>query len=72
MSHFFSRVHIIKPKIYKEKDKYYRVEKGDNLYSISKKFNIPIQKIIKSNKIESPLKFIQIKRFFTKKSSLHC
>ena len=42
----------------------YKVIKGDNLYSISKKFNIPIQKIIKSNKIESPFKIFPNQKIF--------
>ena len=38
---------------YKER---YLVKKGDNLYSISRKFTIPIQEIIKVNKIKEPYK----------------
>ena len=34
----------------------YLVKKGDNLYSISRKFTIPIQEIIKVNKIKEPYK----------------
>ena len=70
-SFFFQEYTIIKPKIYKEKDKYYRVEKGDNLYSISKKFNIPIQKIIKSNKIESPFKIYPNQKIFLPKNQVY-
>ena len=39
-------------------------KKGDNLYSISRKFNIPIQKIIKSNKIKSPFKIFPNQKIF--------
>ena len=53
---FFEEYKIIETKILKNNDKFYKVKKGDNLYSISKKFNIPIQKIIKYNKIKSPFK----------------
>lgn len=34
----------------------YKVKKGDNLFSISRKFNIPIQELIKVNKIKEPYK----------------
>lgn len=37
-------------------DKNYKVNKGDNLYSISRKFRVPIQSLINSNKIRTPYK----------------
>ena len=37
-------------------EKNYLVKKGDNLYSISRKFKIPINEIIKVNKIKEPYK----------------
>ena len=61
---FFEQYKIINPKIYKKDLQYYKVIKGDNLYSISKKFNIPIQKIIKSNKIKSPFKIFPNQKIF--------
>ena len=41
---------------YAFKDKLYKVRKGDNLFSISRRFNISIQELIKVNKIQEPYK----------------
>ncbi len=71
-SFFFEEYRIIQPKIYKKKEiKYYTVKKGDNLYSISKKFNLPIQKIIKSNKIKSPFKIYPNQKIFLPKNKIY-
>ena len=37
-------------------DKTYKVSKGDNLYSISRKFRVPIQSLISTNNIKLPYK----------------
>merc|ERR1711991_202025 len=47
---------------------YYKVKKGDNLYSISRSFNIPIQRIIQSNKIKSPFKIYPNQKIFLPKN----
>jgi len=39
-------------KVLKKKNKLYKVKKGDTVYSISKKFNMPIDLIIKMNNIK--------------------
>ena len=41
---------------YIHKDNLYKVKKGDNLFSISRRFNISIQELIKVNKIQEPYK----------------
>ena len=41
---------------YTLKKNIYEVRKGDNLFSISRRFNIPIQELIKVNKIQEPYK----------------
>jgi spore germination protein YaaH len=38
--------------ILKKKNKLYKVKRGDTLYSISKKFNISIEVIIKTNNLQ--------------------
>ena len=68
---FFEEYKIINPKIYKKDLQYYKVIKGDNLYSISKKFNIPIQKIIKSNKITSPFKIFPNQKIFLPRNKVY-
>ena len=68
---FFEQYKIINPKIYKKDLQYYKVIKGDNLYSISKKFNIPIQKIIKSNKITSPFKIFPNQKIFLPRNKVY-
>ena len=70
-SYFFDQYKIIKPKIYKKVTQYYKVKKGDNLYSISRKFNIPIQKIIKSNKIKSPFKIFPNQKIFLPRNKVY-
>jgi LysM repeat protein len=35
---------------------YYVIKKGDNLYQISKRFNVPLELLLKVNKIENPKK----------------
>ncbi len=42
----------------------YVVKKGDNLYSISKKFKIPIQEIIRVNQIKEPYKIYPKQNIF--------
>ena len=68
---FFEEYKIINPKIYKKDFQYYKVIKGDNLYSISKKFNIPIQKIINSNKITSPFKIFPNQKIFLPRNKVY-
>ena len=51
-------------KIEPKKTDFYKVKKGDNLYSISKKFNISIKKIIKHNGIREPFKIYPNQRIF--------
>ena len=36
----------------KKKNKFYKVKRGDTLYSISEKFNIPINSIISLNNLK--------------------
>ena len=68
---FFEEYSIINPKIYKKETKYYKVKKGDNLYSISRSFNIPIQRIIQSNKIKSPFKIYPNQKIFLPKNKTY-
>ena len=68
---FFEEYKIINPKIYKKDLQYYKVIKADNLYSISKKFNIPIQKIINSNKITSPFKIFPNQKIFLPRNKVY-
>ena len=67
-SYFFDKYNIVQPKIYNYEDNIYTVKKGDNLYSISKSFNLPIQKIIKSNKIKFPFKIYPNQKIFLPKN----
>ena len=67
-SYFFDKYNIVQPKIYNKEDNIYTVKKGDNLYSISKSFNLPIQKIIKSNKIKFPFKIYPNQKIFLPKN----
>ena len=48
---------------------YYTVEKGDTLYSISRRFNIPIQKIIEINNLNTDILSIGQKLYFTEKNN---
>ena len=52
----------------KKNVEFYKVKKGDNLYSISKKFNISIKKIIKYNRINEPFKIFPNQRIFLPKN----
>ena len=70
-SFFFEEYKIIETKILKNNDKFYKVKKGDNLYSISKKFNIQIQKIIKYNKIKSPFKIYPKQKIILPKNKIY-
>ena len=57
----------------KEDNLYYTVNKGDNLYLISKKYNVTISKLINFNNIDSPYKiFPNQKIFIPKKKNPHC
>jgi len=39
--------------VLKKKNKPYKVKKGDTLFSISKKFNMPVEAIIELNNLEN-------------------
>ena len=63
---------IIKiPNIYNENKKAYIVKKGDNLYSISRKFNISIQKLIIFNDISQPFRIFPGQRILIPKQKIH-
>ena len=49
---------------YTYKDNLYKVKKGDNLFSISRRFNISIQELIKFNKIQEPYKIFPNQSIF--------
>ena len=49
---------------YNQKDNQYKVKKGDNLFSISRQFNISIQELIKVNKIQEPYKIFPNQSIF--------
>ena len=49
----------------------YLVEKGDNLYSISRKFRIPIQDLIKANNILEPFKIYPNQKIFIPTNQMH-
>lgn len=53
------------------KDNLYKVKKGDNLFSISRRFNISIQELIKVNKIQEPYKIFPNQRFFIPRNKMH-
>ena len=61
---FYEEFTIKYPKIEQKNSEFYKVKKGDNLYSISKRFNIPIKKIIKYNRINEPFKIFPNQRIF--------
>ena len=65
---FYDEFTIKYPKIEPKKTDFYKVKKGDNLYSISKKFNISIKKIIKHNGIREPFKIYPNQRIFLPKN----
>ena len=66
---FYDEFTIKYPKIEQKSAEFYKVKKGDNLYSISKKFNISIKKIIKYNKINEPFKIFPNQRIFLPKNT---
>ena len=49
----------------------YTVNKGDNLYLISKKYNISIQKLVKFNNISYPYKIFPNQKIFIPKKRIH-
>ena len=54
---FFEEYKIKAYKFKKKEDNlYYTVSKGDNLYLISKQYNVTISKLINFNNIDSPYK----------------
>ena len=59
------------PKSSKNEQLYYKVEKGDNLYFISKKFNVTIPKLINYNNINAPYKIYPNQRIFIPKKRIH-
>tara|TARA_B100001248_G_scaffold108585_1_gene80928 strand:+ start:622 stop:1500 length:879 start_codon:yes stop_codon:yes gene_type:complete len=59
-----SRDHTLKNNIYE-------VRKGDNLFSISRRFNIPIQELIKINKIQEPYKIFPKQSFVIPLNQMH-
>ena len=53
------------------KDNLYKVKKGDNLFSISRRFNISIQELIKVNKIQEPYKIFPNQSIFIPQNKMH-
>ena len=53
------------------KDNLYKVKKGDNLFSISRRFNISIQELIKVNKIHEPYKIFPNQSIFIPLNQMH-
>ena len=56
---------------YINKDNLYKVRKGDNLFSISRRFNISIQELIKVNKIQEPYKIFPNQSIFIPLNQMH-
>ena len=56
---------------YTQKNNLYKVRKGDNLFSISRRFNISIQELIKVNKIQEPYKIFPNQSIFIPQSQMH-
>ena len=54
-----------------QKDNLYKVKKGDNLFSISRRFNISIQELIKENKIQEPYKIFPNQSIFIPLNQMH-
>ena len=52
-------------------DQYYSVSVGDNLYSISRKFKIPIQDLIKVNNIPQPYKIFPNQKILIPINQIH-
>ena len=50
---------------------YYTVSKGDNLYLISKKYNVTISKLVNFNNIDSPYKIFPNQKIFIPKKRTH-
>ena len=71
-SFFFQEYKIKAYKFKKKEDNlYYTVNKGDNLYLISKKYNVTISKLIKFNNIDSPYKIFPSQKIFIPKKRTH-
>ena len=69
---FFQEYKIKGYKIKKKEDSlYYTVNRGDNLYLISKKYNVTISKLINFNNIESPYKIFPNQKIFIPKKRTH-
>ena len=60
---------VVSDHIYK--DNQYKVKKGDNLFSISRRFNISIQELIKENKIQEPYKIFPNQSILIPKNKMH-
>ena len=56
---------------YTNKDNQYKVRKGDNLFSISRRFNISIQELIRVNKIQEPYKIFPNQSIFIPLNQMH-
>ncbi len=50
---------------------FYKVKKGDNLYLISKKYNVTIQKLINFNNIDFPYKIYPNQKIFIPRERIH-
>ena len=71
-SFFFEEYKIKAYKFKKKEDNlYYTVNKGDNLYLISKKYNVTISKLINFNNIDSPYKIFPNQKIFIPKKRTH-
>ena len=71
-SFFFQEYKIKAYKFKKKEDNlYYTVNKGDNLYLISKKYNVTISKLINFNNIDSPYKIFPSQKIFIPKKRTH-
>ena len=69
---FFQEYKIKGYKLKKKEDNlYYTVSKGDNLYLISKKYNVTISKLINFNNIDSPYKIFPNQKIFIPKKRTH-
>ena len=69
---FFEEYKIKAYKFKKKEDNlYYTVTKGDNLYLISKQYNVTISKLINFNNIDSPYKIFPNQKIFIPKKRTH-
>ena len=68
---FFQEYKIKSYKFKKKDNLYYTVNKGDNLYSISKKYNVTISKLVNFNNIDSPYKIFPNQKIFIPKKRIH-